>query len=184
MAGASAGAPAGAPAAKKTAAKKTAAKRAPAKKTAAKKTAAKRAPAKKTAAKKTAAPSTPPTESEEKAEEASEETPPTESEEKAEEASEEESEEEGPRRNYLDEGLNHDVTQTGAGIILGILSYAVLVNYLRGGLPQVRKWFRAKFLNVDTHHKDFTQIPGVHEIPMNNLGSAVNPTPLTGGTKK
>lgn len=37
--------------------------------------------------------------------------------------------------------------QTGSGVVLGILAYAVLANYLQGGTSQVRAWFAAKFLN-------------------------------------
>lgn len=34
-----------------------------------------------------------------------------------------------------------------SGFLLGLLAYAVAVNYLRGGPDQVRAWTRAKFLN-------------------------------------
>lgn len=37
--------------------------------------------------------------------------------------------------------------QSGAGIILGMVAYAVIINYLRGGAPAVRGWFAAKFTN-------------------------------------
>lgn len=33
------------------------------------------------------------------------------------------------------------------GFILGLLGTVLVVNYLRGGTPQVRAWFSAKFLN-------------------------------------
>jgi hypothetical protein len=39
------------------------------------------------------------------------------------------------------------IPRNGAGVVLGVLVYAVLINYLRGGTPQVRAWFGAKFLN-------------------------------------
>lgn len=35
----------------------------------------------------------------------------------------------------------------GAGFVLGLIAYAILANYLRGGVPAVRAWFAAKFLN-------------------------------------
>lgn len=35
----------------------------------------------------------------------------------------------------------------GAGVLLGMLGYAVLVNFLHGGPAQVRGWMAAKFLN-------------------------------------
>lgn len=34
-----------------------------------------------------------------------------------------------------------------AGAVMGALGYIIVINYLRGGLPQVRGWFAAKFLN-------------------------------------
>lgn len=168
---------AGSGAAKKTAAKKAPAKKAPAKRApakkaaapAAKKTAARKPPAKKAAA-------APP----EQTPAAPDETAPAAPEEETEETPEETE----PGRDYLGDAMGHDVTQTGAGIILGILGYAVLVNYLRGGLPQVKEWFQAKFLNVDRAPNDFTSIPGVHEIPGQGLGSAVGSAPLKGGSKK
>jgi hypothetical protein len=36
---------------------------------------------------------------------------------------------------------------SGAGLLLGAIIYANVVNYLRGGLPAVRGWWAAKFLN-------------------------------------
>lgn len=36
---------------------------------------------------------------------------------------------------------------TGAGIVLGVFGWALAVNYLRGGMPQVRGYLSAKFLN-------------------------------------
>ncbi|HLY84811.1 MAG TPA: hypothetical protein VKQ71_17635 [Acidimicrobiales bacterium] len=37
--------------------------------------------------------------------------------------------------------------QDGAGVLLAFVGYAVAINFLRGGAPQVRRWFAAKFLN-------------------------------------
>ena len=37
--------------------------------------------------------------------------------------------------------------QEGAGFLLGLFAYALLLNYLRGGVPQVKGWLGAKFLN-------------------------------------
>jgi hypothetical protein len=36
---------------------------------------------------------------------------------------------------------------TGAGAVLGVLVWALALNYLHGGTPQVRQFLRAKFLN-------------------------------------
>lgn len=36
---------------------------------------------------------------------------------------------------------------SGAGLLLGAILYANVVNYLRGGLPAVKGWYAAKFLN-------------------------------------
>jgi hypothetical protein len=35
----------------------------------------------------------------------------------------------------------------GAGFLLGLVGYALLVNFMRGGMPQVKGWIGAKFLN-------------------------------------
>lgn len=39
------------------------------------------------------------------------------------------------------------VANDGAGFLLGLLAYALMANYLRGGTPAVRAWLAAKFLN-------------------------------------
>jgi hypothetical protein len=39
------------------------------------------------------------------------------------------------------------VANDGAGIILGLVGYALLVNYLQGGVAGTRAWLAAKFLN-------------------------------------
>jgi hypothetical protein len=36
---------------------------------------------------------------------------------------------------------------TGSGFVLGLIGWAFAVNYLRGGMPQVKQFARAKFLN-------------------------------------
>jgi hypothetical protein len=38
----------------------------------------------------------------------------------------------------------------GAGIVLGVLVWAVARSYIEGGVPRVRKLLRAKFLNQTT----------------------------------
>jgi len=68
------------------------------------------------------------------------------------------------------------VTQTGAGIVLGIVAYALLVNYLRGGIPRVQEWFRAKFLNEDNSPNDY-RIGGM------NLGQVPDQQFKKGGSK-
>lgn len=40
-----------------------------------------------------------------------------------------------------------DPVHTGSGFVLGTLAWVVFMNYLRGGMPQVRRWGSAKFLN-------------------------------------
>jgi hypothetical protein len=37
--------------------------------------------------------------------------------------------------------------QTGSGIVLGIVGYAVLLNWIRGGPSQVKGWILAKLIN-------------------------------------
>ncbi|MDB4872793.1 MAG: hypothetical protein JWP34_4561 [Massilia sp.] len=37
--------------------------------------------------------------------------------------------------------------QTGGGIVLGIVGYAVLLNWIRGGPSQVKAWLLAKLIN-------------------------------------
>ncbi|MFE7413139.1 hypothetical protein [Streptomyces laurentii] len=42
---------------------------------------------------------------------------------------------------------NGGAMDTGAGIVLGVVGYALLVNFLRGGPSQVKTWLAAKFVN-------------------------------------
>ncbi|MFD9053284.1 hypothetical protein [Streptomyces zaomyceticus] len=42
---------------------------------------------------------------------------------------------------------NGGAVDTGAGVVLGIFGYALLVNYLRGGPTQVKAWLSNKFVN-------------------------------------
>jgi hypothetical protein len=37
--------------------------------------------------------------------------------------------------------------QTGSGIILGVVGYAILLNWIRGGPSQVKGWILAKLIN-------------------------------------
>lgn len=46
-----------------------------------------------------------------------------------------------------DEGRRIDPPAAGAGLVLGVIVWAVVLNYIQGGTPQVRKLLRAKFLN-------------------------------------
>jgi hypothetical protein len=39
------------------------------------------------------------------------------------------------------------VSHTGGGFVLGVLGWALFVNYMHGGVPQVKQLLRAKFLN-------------------------------------
>jgi hypothetical protein len=40
-----------------------------------------------------------------------------------------------------------DGVHSGAGFVLGLIAWVGVANYLQGGLPQVKKLLRAKFLN-------------------------------------
>lgn len=39
------------------------------------------------------------------------------------------------------------VVNDGAGFLLGLVLYALALNYLQGGTPQVKGWLGAKFVN-------------------------------------
>jgi len=41
----------------------------------------------------------------------------------------------------------------GAGLILGVITWIVAIQYLEGGMSQVQKWLRAKFLNYEGGRK-------------------------------
>jgi hypothetical protein len=43
-----------------------------------------------------------------------------------------------------------EAAPAGAGIVLGVLVWAVARSYIEGGVPRVRKLLRAKFLNQTT----------------------------------
>lgn len=40
-----------------------------------------------------------------------------------------------------------DAVGAGSGAVLGVLAWVVAVNYIKGGVPQVKQLLRAKFLN-------------------------------------
>lgn len=44
-------------------------------------------------------------------------------------------------------GRGTRLANDGAGFLLGLVGYALLHNYLRGGVPQAKAWLSAKFLN-------------------------------------
>lgn len=44
-------------------------------------------------------------------------------------------------------GRAHSTADSGAGILLGMVGYVIVVNFLRGGFPAVKGWFGAKFVN-------------------------------------
>ena len=48
---------------------------------------------------------------------------------------------------------------TGAGFILGALGDVLLINYLRGGWPQVKQWLESKFINNTPADKGATTAP-------------------------
>lgn len=51
----------------------------------------------------------------------------------------------GGRRGGL---LSPPSVQDPAGAVLALIAYAIGINFIKGGMPQVRKWFAAKFLNA------------------------------------
>lgn len=52
---------------------------------------------------------------------------------------------EGAGAKAADKGLS--VANDGAGVLLGVLIYALLFGYLRCGMPGVKGWLSAKFIN-------------------------------------
>lgn len=40
-----------------------------------------------------------------------------------------------------------DAVHTGSGMVLGVIGWVVFMNYMQGGMAQVRRWGAAKFLN-------------------------------------
>lgn len=64
----------------------------------------------------------------------------------------------------------------GAGFVLGLIGYALLANYLRGGTPQVRAWFAAKFLNRTSSTGARVAKPS---SPTPNTALPSSPTPNT-----
>lgn len=66
------------------------------------------------------------------------------------------------------------VVDEGAGFVLGLVAYALLLNYLRGGIPAVRGWLAAKFINRPYHG------PGAGTLiaPEPDFGEAPRLTPI------
>jgi hypothetical protein len=48
---------------------------------------------------------------------------------------------------------------TGAGFVLGALADILLINYLKGGWPQVKQWLESKFTNVTPADKGAAATP-------------------------
>lgn len=70
----------------------------------------------------------------------------------------------------------------GAGFVLGLIAYALLANFLRGGKPAVRDWFAAKFLN-ETRSSDGRRAekPAAPTKPESPGRYAIPATPYRGG---
>jgi hypothetical protein len=62
----------------------------------------------------------------------------------------------------------------GAGFFVGMFAYAVLVNYLRGGVPGAKAWLAAKFLN---------RVGGAGETAPTRSTPLMPSAPNPGGTK-
>jgi hypothetical protein len=60
---------------------------------------------------------------------------------------EEEVEEEPEQEPGSSYSLGGGAVQTGSGIVLGVVSYAILLNWIRGGPSQVKAWLLAKLIN-------------------------------------
>lgn len=57
------------------------------------------------------------------------------------------------------------VANDGAGILLGMFAYALLVNYLAGGVAGTRAWLSAKFLNRPNGHAAVPRQPTTAAAP-------------------
>ena len=68
-----------------------------------------------------------------------------------------------------------------AGLVMGMLGYVIVINYLRGGLPQVKGWFAAKFLNRPYTAAAATTATGVG-TPTAAGGGTVASAGITGGS--
>lgn len=67
----------------------------------------------------------------------------------------------------------------GAGILLGLFAYALLVNYLQGGVKGTKAWLSAKFLNRPTGGAAKPRTPIKAATPTAN--TAVPARPAAGG---
>lgn len=66
----------------------------------------------------------------------------------------------------------------GSGFLLGMFAYIMVINYIRGGLPQVKAWWFAKFVNKVTLGLTPQQTAGLSSA----LGGPLAPgTTVTGG---
>jgi hypothetical protein len=64
----------------------------------------------------------------------------------------------------------------GAGFFVGLFAYAVLVNYLRGGVPGAKAWLAAKFLNRTGGAGETAARPSAGTLPSSPNPSGVKPT--------
>lgn len=70
-------------------------------------------------------------------------------------------------------GAPHAIND-GAGFLLGLIGYALFINFLRGGPEQVRGWLSAKFLN-----RPYGQAPSGLHLPGTPATSASAASTLT-----
>lgn len=61
----------------------------------------------------------------------------------------------------------------GAGFLLGLFAYALLANYLRHGIPGVKGWLAAKFLNQPSATLGPDQRPGARGVSNTEAGQAL-----------
>jgi hypothetical protein len=68
---------------------------------------------------------------------------------------------------------------SASGFALGLLGTAVLINFMRGGIPQVKQWGKAKFTNgIAAAGSPTTPTPALP--PQKGLGG-IAPKTLPGG---
>jgi hypothetical protein len=56
-------------------------------------------------------------------------------------------------------GAGSDLVNDGAGFLLGLFVYALVLNYLRGGPDRVKGWLAAKFINKPWAAKRARRVP-------------------------
>jgi hypothetical protein len=67
---------------------------------------------------------------------------------------EEDQEDEEPSRGGF---RTPQVFQTAGGVVLGMIGYALMINYFRGGMSQVKTWLAAKLVNKQPLSSDLKE---------------------------